>query len=433
MTLPRSFNPVFANPPYYDDYDPSKKYLKILFKPGYAVQSRELEQLQSIIQDQIERFGGSIYKNGTKVTGSNVALQPVLFLRVYPTYTDPVSGVTYTVNATDWVGHLITTVSSATPTTYKVARGKVIAVDTSTSDQDPYVVIFYTETITAPAGQDFPTDGNAVAPFNLLTLTDWTDPFNPVPLAQVKNAAEVPTNAAFTVSGQSQVFTITAGVYFINGYFCLVDAQTVAIQQNLAVSDVNYGRRIYDNQTFGAQPFDGIAARIGLNVDWSIVTSVTAPDLFDPASGFSNSNAPGADRYAISLDLVQLPFTAAASDTLVSQVNGSDFIELARVSNGILVSSNSYTVYSDLETTLASRTYDQAGSYTVNTFGIDIEEHLQTGTNGGIYPSDGSVGGIVGDATKLAVGLTPGKFLGMNSKLLRLSMYQSTKRERHKI
>jgi hypothetical protein len=35
--------------PYYDDFDPEKQYHRILFKPGYAVQARELTQLQSIL------------------------------------------------------------------------------------------------------------------------------------------------------------------------------------------------------------------------------------------------------------------------------------------------------------------------------------------------------------------------------------------------
>ena len=41
--------------PYYDDYDESKNYLKVLFKPGYPVQARELTQLQTALQAQIER------------------------------------------------------------------------------------------------------------------------------------------------------------------------------------------------------------------------------------------------------------------------------------------------------------------------------------------------------------------------------------------
>ena len=34
--------------PYYDDFDTEKNFYKVLFKPGYPVQARELTTLQSI-------------------------------------------------------------------------------------------------------------------------------------------------------------------------------------------------------------------------------------------------------------------------------------------------------------------------------------------------------------------------------------------------
>ena len=40
--------------PYFDDFDPQKNYYKVLFKPGYPVQARELTGLQSTLQNQIE-------------------------------------------------------------------------------------------------------------------------------------------------------------------------------------------------------------------------------------------------------------------------------------------------------------------------------------------------------------------------------------------
>lgn len=57
--------------PYFDDFDPEKNYDKILFKPGVAVQARELNQLQSILQNQIEKFGDNIYIKGTIIDGCN--------------------------------------------------------------------------------------------------------------------------------------------------------------------------------------------------------------------------------------------------------------------------------------------------------------------------------------------------------------------------
>jgi hypothetical protein len=61
----------YSAEPYYDDFDESKHFHKILFKPGYAVQARELTQLQSIIQNQIDRFGSHIFNEGSVVHGGD--------------------------------------------------------------------------------------------------------------------------------------------------------------------------------------------------------------------------------------------------------------------------------------------------------------------------------------------------------------------------
>ena len=38
-----------------DDFDETKNYHRVLFRPGYAVQARELTQLQTALQAQIDR------------------------------------------------------------------------------------------------------------------------------------------------------------------------------------------------------------------------------------------------------------------------------------------------------------------------------------------------------------------------------------------
>ena len=58
--------------PYYDDYNPNKDYYRILFKPSTAVQVREMNQLQSMLQHQIEEFGDHILKKGTVLSGCQV-------------------------------------------------------------------------------------------------------------------------------------------------------------------------------------------------------------------------------------------------------------------------------------------------------------------------------------------------------------------------
>ena len=53
--------------PYFDDFVDSKNYQKVLFKPGFPVQARELTTLQSILQNQIEKFGQHFFKEGSMV------------------------------------------------------------------------------------------------------------------------------------------------------------------------------------------------------------------------------------------------------------------------------------------------------------------------------------------------------------------------------
>jgi len=59
--------------PYYDDYDANKDFYKVLFNPGRPVQARELTTLQSILQNQIEKFGSNVFKDGSVVIPGNVA------------------------------------------------------------------------------------------------------------------------------------------------------------------------------------------------------------------------------------------------------------------------------------------------------------------------------------------------------------------------
>ena len=60
--------------PYFDDYDETKDFHQILYKAGFPVQARELTQEQTILRNQIKRFGNHIFQDGSKVTGGDVTL-----------------------------------------------------------------------------------------------------------------------------------------------------------------------------------------------------------------------------------------------------------------------------------------------------------------------------------------------------------------------
>jgi hypothetical protein len=63
---------LFNFDPYFDDFDEDKNFMRVLFRPGYSVQARELTQLQTILSNQIERFGNHIIKKGSPILGGKV-------------------------------------------------------------------------------------------------------------------------------------------------------------------------------------------------------------------------------------------------------------------------------------------------------------------------------------------------------------------------
>ena len=62
--------------PYFDDFSKDDNFYKVLFKPGFPVQARELTTLQSILQNQIESFGSHMFKEGSMVIPGNIAFDP---------------------------------------------------------------------------------------------------------------------------------------------------------------------------------------------------------------------------------------------------------------------------------------------------------------------------------------------------------------------
>ena len=60
--------------PYFDDFDDDKNFHQVMYKPSLPVQARELSTQQSIIRDQMKKFGDHVFRNGSKVTGGDLVL-----------------------------------------------------------------------------------------------------------------------------------------------------------------------------------------------------------------------------------------------------------------------------------------------------------------------------------------------------------------------
>ena len=59
--------------PYFDDFNEDKNFYRVLFKPGNSIQARELTTLQSILQNQIEKFGNHFFKEGARVIPGQIS------------------------------------------------------------------------------------------------------------------------------------------------------------------------------------------------------------------------------------------------------------------------------------------------------------------------------------------------------------------------
>jgi len=103
--------------PYFDDFNEQKQYYQVLFKPGVALQTRELNVLQSIFQNQIERFGDNIFTKGSIISGCNFQYYSNYpYVKILDTQVDgaPVSPTSYVgLYATSASKNLVSTIVAA--------------------------------------------------------------------------------------------------------------------------------------------------------------------------------------------------------------------------------------------------------------------------------------------------------------------------------
>ena len=313
--------------PYFDDFDKNKKFNKVLFKPGTPVQARELTTLQSILQDQIEKFGQHMFKEGSIVIPGTtnyddqyyaVKLESTFFGVPVESYFDKL------------VGLEIKGKSSGVTAVVK----SVLKASKSSHDATTIYVKYRSANANDNATQTF-QDGE-----NLVTLSDFT--FGSTTTTAGSDFATcILKNATSTGSA----FTVTEGVFFARGAFVQVETETIILDQ-------------YNNTP---------SYRVGFQVIEEIITAVEDDSLYDNAAGFSNYTAPGADRLKISLRL-----TKKALDNFQDE----NFIELFRTNKGDVKLIEFKTVYNEIEKELARRTYDESGDYFVTPFALEAKESL---------------------------------------------------------
>ena len=327
--------------PYFDDFDAESNYHKVLFKPGYPVQARELTGLQSIMQNQIDKFGQHFFKEGAKVIPGNTAYtQNYHALQVNNTH------LGYPVDY--YIEQLIDRKIVGLNSGVTAIISKVL----KSSESEKGNLTLYISYISTGVADD--GEAKRFIDGELLTadVDIITGPLNSAFIPSGESfASAITTNATSTGSA----FSISNGVYFIRGNFVNVYDETYILSQ-------------YTNEA---------DCRVGLKVNEEIINSDEDETLTDNSKGFNNYAAPGADRLKISCSLFSKP---------LDDYNDANFVELATIRGGILQSQTKNTQYNLIADELARRTYSESGDYTTKPFDITLKESLNDGTgNNGVF------------------------------------------------
>ena len=275
---------LFNYDPYFDDFDEDKNFMRVLFRPGYSLQARELTQLQTILSNQIEKFGNHIFKSGSPIVGGKISLDD----RAY-----------YLILKTQYSGQDIVLESFLNKTivsynSTKTARAKVIAIDNSSVT--PILVVKYLSGEFLEEGDELKIYGQNI--FAELSDTDAT--------------------------GRSYVASIQDGVYYFKGQFVKVNPQFLVLE--------TYYRLGLNTTTINKQP----SYRIGIEFEELVIDEIDDVTLLDPAQGSFNYQAPGANRYKVN--------TLLSKRTLDS-ADESSFFEVIRIVNGVKTKEIDYPIY----------------------------------------------------------------------------------------
>ena len=371
--------------PYYDDFDVTENFHRVLFRPGFAVQARELTTLQSILQNQVERHGRHMFKEGSLVVPGQfgyineyyaVKLQSTYNATSIADYLQQYAENTNLVDPQDAnakKGVIITGATSG-------VKARVIGFSAATTTDPATLYVKYLETATNTAGGATAgvtttfVNGENISADTAITYTPSGGSATTIN-ANVASATLQTSSATATGSSAS----IETGVYFIRGTFVRVEKQRIILDK-------------YTNSP---------SYRIGLSVTETLVTPESDGSLLDNATGSSNENAKGAHRLQYTLTLSKLALGSAADE---------NFVEIATVKNGVIQEVARNTDYSVLGETFARRTFDESGNYTVKEFGVDLRENLDDGLNEGVYASGSTTDdGNTSSENFLNVQVSPGK------------------------
>jgi hypothetical protein len=372
---------TYSDPPYNDDFhsiDPAtgktpeeKNYLRILYKPGVSVQSRELNQMQSVIQSQIDKFGQGVFSDGASVIDGEKNFEDDIYAIDVEFDTAPGSAIDNLIMIKNGAGSIDSTPAQS------VLEASIMKADPiGTSDTEYRLFIRYENSV-----QD--NDNENIREFSNDDVIYALEDFGTI--AEANGRIGKITSIKYAALAK-----VESGVFFVKGEFVLCDEQEIYM--------------IKPNRDYL------ISGKVVLEVIESVKSSGSDPTLLDNAAGTPNFNAPGADRYAIELDLAFISDDATVAGTQTGDdytfINDNSSVVIGK-NNDIIaqgsfseiltivhnnIQEKSKTIFSDnIESTLARRTSEESGDYAVNPFVIDIREYLNDTTdseNRGLFTSD---------------------------------------------
>ena len=316
--------------PYFDDFDSQNNYHKVLFKPAYPVQVRELNNIQSILQNQIEQLGTHFFKEGSKVIpGQTTLIKQYYGIQIEPEYLNiPVS-----IYLDKLIGKKI--IGKTSGITARVLK----YITNINSDRDTFTIyINYIEPST--------TDSKTKEFFdNEVLLVEESIEYATTFIAAGEGFSKTISDNASIIGS---AFGISEGVYYLRGNFVNVNTDVLILDQ------------------YSTTP----TYRIGFDITETVISSEADPNLNDNAQGFNNYTAPGADR---------LKIEASLSKKEIDDFDDQNFIQIAEVQNGVIRKLNNKTDYNILGDELAKRTFDESGHYYVKQFITTVKDSLNDG------------------------------------------------------
>jgi len=322
--------------PYYDDFDKDNNFYKVLFKPGFPVQARELTGLQSVLQNQIESFGTHMFKEGSMVIPGGITCDNEF--------------TTIKVKET----HLGIDISIYLDTLVSANNGKGIEVRGQDTDitaiikgyvlppDAEEITLFVKYSTTAEDGEtEFFANSEVLIIEENVTYGNTT-----------LNAGETILSLVETDSTKiGYAVGVSEGVYFIRGYFVNVPTEQIILD-------------LYNNQP---------SYRVGFEVIEEVLNADQNSSLNDNAKGYTNFAAPGADRLKISTRLIKKD---------LQDFNDTNFIELVRINEGGIKKLEAKTQYNFIKDYFAKRTFEESGNYAVDNFTVDVSDSLNNETGG---------------------------------------------------